>query len=107
MILPQSLNKGDKVIILSPAGKVEPGYVEGAAQVIMKKGYVPIISKNALGENGTYSGTLEERTQDLINAIADREIKAIFCSRGGYGVVHLIKSLDPQFLIENPKWVIG
>ena len=37
----------------------------------------------------------------------DPEIKAILCSRGGYGAIHLIEKLDFTLFREHPKWVIG
>lgn len=35
------------------------------------------------------------------------EVKAIFCSRGGYGAVHLIDKLDFTAFRKHPKWLIG
>lgn len=33
--------------------------------------------------------------------------KVIFCSRGGYGAVHLIGKLDFTKVRQHPKWLIG
>lgn len=53
------------------------------------------------------SGTLEERASDLERALLDKEVKAILCSRGGYGAVHLPELIPPQMVAANPKWLIG
>ena len=37
----------------------------------------------------------------------DAEVKLIFCSRGGYGMVHLLDRLNFEGMIQNPKWVVG
>ena len=37
----------------------------------------------------------------------DEEAKVIFCSRGGYGAVHLIGKLDFTKFRQHPKWLIG
>ena len=37
----------------------------------------------------------------------DPEVKAILCSRGGYGVVHLIDKIDFTAFHEHPKWLLG
>ena len=36
-----------------------------------------------------------------------KEIKAIFCARGGYGTIRLIDELDFKSFIKYPKWIIG
>lgn len=107
MIYPASLNVGDKIAILSPASNIAPKLVEGACNVLKEWGFNPVIGKHCLGRQGTYSGNIEQRIGDLKSAFADPEIKAILCSRGGYGVVHLLEYLPASFLIENSKWVIG
>jgi len=37
----------------------------------------------------------------------NREIKAIFCLRGGYGTIRIIEDIDFTTFKRNPKWVIG
>ena len=41
------------------------------------------------------------------DAFDNPKVKAIFCSRGGYGVVHLIDKLDFTLFNQSPKWLIG
>ena len=63
---------------------------------------------HALGEHGTFSGSAAERLSDLRAAFADPEVRAILCSRGGYGVVHIMKDVDAlPTVAADPKWVIG
>ena len=38
---------------------------------------------------------------------SDPKVKAILCSRGGYGAVHLIDKLDFTAFREHPKWLLG
>jgi muramoyltetrapeptide carboxypeptidase len=37
----------------------------------------------------------------------DREIKAILCARGGYGLVRIIDDLSFRQFKKHPKWIIG
>jgi muramoyltetrapeptide carboxypeptidase len=37
----------------------------------------------------------------------DKEIKAILCGRGGYGMSRIIDQLDFKAFKKNPKWLIG
>ncbi len=107
MIFPPALKKGDKIAICSPAGPIAAENVEGAAKVLRREGWEVVVMPHTLGKNGQYSGTDDERFDDLRTALLDPEIKAVVCSRGGYGVVHLMDRLERLPLAENPKWVVG
>lgn len=107
VIVPAPLKAGDTVAIVAPAGRARVGDVEAAAEIMRAHGWVPVIGRNALGCEGTYSGTDEERLADVRDALLDESVRAIVCARGGYGVVHLLDSLDALPWRENAKWVVG
>lgn len=107
VIVPAPLKAGDTVAIVAPAGRVREGDVEAAAEIMRSHGWVPVIGRNALGREGTYSGTDVERYADVRDAVLDESVRAIVCARGGYGVVHLLDSLDALPWRENAKWVVG
>ena len=65
-----------------------------------------------------YSGTFDDGSFKMNNttwaidslnpdSMDDEEAKVIFCSRGGYGAVHLIGKLDFTKFRQHPKWLIG
>lgn len=107
MIYPRPLNPGDKIAILSPASIINPDYVEAAAATITAAGWVPKVYPNALGHSGSYSGSRQQRLDDLTDALTDPSARAILCSRGGYGTVHLLDDLSRLPLTDDPKWIIG
>jgi len=43
----------------------------------------------------------------LQEALDDENVKAILCSRGGYGLAQIIDKLDFSKFVEHPKWLIG
>lgn len=104
---PPALRPGDKIAILSPAGPIEHGPVDSAAMVLRALGYEPVIYPHTFGKFGHFSATHERRRDDLIAAFTDPDVRAILCSRGGYGVVHNLDTLLALNLEKNPKWVIG
>lgn len=104
---PRPLKKGDKIAICSPAGKIKADIVTDAAEVLRRQGYRVEIMPNALGADGQFSGTSDQRFADLKAAFADPEVRLILCSRGGYGVVHIIDRLNQLPLADDPKWVAG
>ena len=108
MIFPEPLKRGDKVAFVSPASPVKDEYVEMAMARFFERGYEPVLSDYALGHtSGSYAAGRAQRLMDLYDALEDREIKAIFCNRGGYGCVSLINEFTDSFVANNPKWIIG
>ncbi len=107
MIYPQPLRPGDKIAIVSPASRIYPEYVDGACAVIRQLGFEPVPFPHCKGNVAGYSGTVEERLSDLKAALLDADVKAVLCSRGGYGVVHLLEYLDVDELRRNAKWIVG
>ena len=43
----------------------------------------------------------------LIWALEDDTIKAVVCSRGGYGSIHLLNRIPAEKFQQHPKWIIG
>lgn len=104
---PVPLKKGDTVAIVSPASIIDPVLVEKAAATLTLSGYNVHIGKHALGASGSYSGTVDERLEDITTALLDPQVRAILCSRGGYGCVHLLDRLAALDFNADPKWLIG
>lgn len=104
---PLPLKFNDKAVILSPAGNIESSAVHETADILKSWGLTTEISEHALSCTGRFSGFVEQRLADLQKALDDPEVKLIFCSRGGYGVVHLLDKLNFTGVKENPKWLIG
>lgn len=107
MKIPPYLKEGDEVVIISPSSKIDKSLLKGAQKRLESWGLKVKISRHAGSSSGKYAGTDKQRLKDLQEAFDDSNIKAIFCSRGGYGVVHLIDKLDFTKFNESPKWLIG
>ena len=107
LVRPSALKPGDTVAIISPASACKAKYVTGACSVLRKWGYVPVVWKHALGKHGSFAGTIEERKSDLVDVITDPSVKAVLCSRGGYGSVQELCEMDLNLFARHPKWLIG
>ncbi len=104
---PPYLKAGDKVIILSPAGAIDNEWIDGAESTLTSWGLDVIVSDFAKAKNGRFAGTDEQRLSEFNRAINDPTIKAILCSRGGYGAVRIVNDIDWDALTRQPKWIIG
>lgn len=106
-IYPKSLVAGDRVAIITPASEIKHKYVDDACEKLRAWGLEPVVSKHCKGKFGSLSGTEAERLSDIEWALGDPTIRAILCSRGGYGVVHLLEKFHRGMWSRDPKWVIG
>ncbi len=104
---PQSLKDGDKIAIISPASYPEKSYVREAEKVLHNWGYKTVVGEHAFLHNGSYAGSPEQRESDLLWALRDTTIKAIMCTRGGYGSVQELSRIPLDSLAKYPKWLIG
>jgi muramoyltetrapeptide carboxypeptidase len=108
IVQPPYLKEGDKVALVSPAYWVPQEALQLAAETIREWGLQPVIGSNTNNLNvNAYAGTADERAADLIWALEDDTIKAVVCSRGGYGSDHLLNRIPQEFFRQHPKWLIG
>ncbi len=107
MIRPPFLKLNDKAVIVSPCGKISSVYINNTAEILKNWGLKVEISEHALNETGRFSGFVEQRLADFQSAMDDPNVKLIFCSRGGYGAIHLLERLNFDKIKSSPKWMIG
>ena len=106
-IIPPYLQKGDIIGITAPAGWISREDVQPAITVIERLGYKVKLGQTIGTRFNSMSGTDEERRIDFQEMLDDKEVKAILCARGGYGLVRIIDQLDFSFFQRHPKWIIG
>ncbi|NMC37499.1 MAG: LD-carboxypeptidase [Bacteroidales bacterium] len=106
-IMPPFLRKGDEVAIVSPAWAIDEDKINKAVLFLEGWGLNVITGRNLLKRWGPYAGTDQERISDLQAMTDNPGIKAIFCSRGGYGSLRIIGKTDFSSLKRNPKWYVG
>lgn len=104
---PEYLKKGDKIAIISPAGAINPIFIDSAVELIKSYNYQPIVFLNAKNKYFQFGASDSERLCDLQNSLDDKSIKAILCSRGGYGLIRILDKIDFSNFLKNPKWIIG
>lgn len=107
MIQPQNLQAGDLIGMVCPAGTIPLEKVQKCVETLTSWGYTVKLGKTVGGKHFTYAGTDAERALDLQAMMDDKNVKAIICARGGYGLSRIIDSLDFTAMQAHPKWVIG
>jgi len=107
MIIPSYLKPGDRIRIVSPAGKVQKDKVLPGIELLQDEGYEVIPGKHVFDRHFQYAGVDQLRVADFQEALNDPLTKVILCARGGYGTVRLVEKLDFSPLLKNPKWIVG
>lgn len=107
IIKPKRLKAGDTVGVIAPASGLSKEAFDKALQNLADLGFKTKIGKSARAVNGFLAGTDKERLEDLHWAFADKEISAVWCLRGGYGVSRILPEVDYNLIRKNPKIFIG
>ena len=107
IVMPASLKPGDKVAILSPGSTPSDSSVIKAMEVLKGWGLNPVRGKYVTNRYHGWAGTAAERETDLMWALRDKSVKAIICSRGGYGSAQILYNVPLDTLKKYNKWLVG
>jgi muramoyltetrapeptide carboxypeptidase len=107
MTTPPFLQPGDKVAIVSPARSITFEEVYPAMRILQRWGLEVVLGTHVFSKSDQFAGTDDQRVHDLQQALDDDSIRAILCSRGGYGTVRIIDRIDFKRYMTKPKWIIG
>jgi muramoyltetrapeptide carboxypeptidase len=109
LIQPEYLKSGDTISIVAPSGVLNDfdNKITKAINIFESWGLNVILGNHIYDKNGHFAGTDKNREKDFQNALDNKNIKAIWCARGGYGAVRIIDKLNFNSYLKNPKWIIG
>jgi muramoyltetrapeptide carboxypeptidase len=89
---PHPLRAGDAVAVVAPAGPFERAALEAGAAVLGGR-YQVRYDEQIYSRKRYLAGDDDRRLAELIAALSDPQIKAVFCARGGYGAMRLLTRL--------------
>lgn len=103
------MERGARIAVVAPCGPSPAELIRaGVARVAPR--YEVSLDERALLAEGFLAGKDEIRAASLIDALRDREVRAIWCTRGGYGATRLLERFGDAIegaLRENPKPIVG
>ncbi len=107
-ILPQKLNVGDTVGLLSSASRAPTDQgITFAKERLEKLGLHVVLGTYIYRRDGYFAGTDWQRAKDLNQMFANPNIKAIFEVRGGWGSDRILSYLNYKLIKRNPKILVG
>lgn len=106
LVRPPALRPGDRIAVVAASGAVESERLDAGLGLLRERGYDAVAAP--VREPWRYMAARDEqRRDDLLAAFADDAARAVWCARGGYGMVRLLPSLDPAALRARPRLAIG
>lgn len=106
-IKPPVLKPGDKIAIAATARKVSVEEMAPAITLFNSWGLDVVTHPKLFDAEHQFAGSDSVRIQVFNDYLADAEIKAIICARGGYGTVRIVDAINMDALRQQPKWVVG
>lgn len=114
VVIPKPVGKDSKVALIGPASRIKPEIVESLIMLYKDcpeefPGGELVVYPSALDVNGdgSYAASLHQRVADFRDAWSREDVDLVICARGGYGCVHLLDYLSPEFIAAHPKWLVG
>jgi muramoyltetrapeptide carboxypeptidase len=101
------LQPGSLVGVLAPAGPVAPARLPAVQALYARHDLRARLYPSCHANTGYLAGPDALRLADLHAALADDEVAAIHCLRGGYGCMRLLDAVDTTLLRAHPKLLIG
>lgn len=103
----KTLAPGALIGVIAPAGPAQPESLAAVPALYERFGYRVRIFPGCALRTGYLAGDDDARLADIHAALADDELAAIHCMRGGYGALRLLGGIDPLLLRAHPKLLIG
>ncbi len=108
ILKPKKLTSGDLIGIISPGSSSESlSKLNNGVNYLEKLGYRVELGKHVGEENGYLAGNDSHRLNDLHGMFNNKEVKAIFTVRGGYGSSRLLNKINYSLIRKNPKIFVG
>ena len=109
-ILPPKLNIGDTIVVVAPSNPIIGDNIEElnrAKEIVEKSGFKVKYSKNLFSNTNGYCSTAKEKAEDINEMFADKNIKMIWCAKGGNNSNSTFEYLDYELIKQNPKIICG
>lgn len=101
------LRAGDKIALVAPSGFIEPESLKTGAVWLEAQGFELDLMPHVFARRYYMAGTDFERANDINEAFARPDIKALFCVRGGAGSSKILPYVDYATVKKNRKPVFG
>ncbi len=107
LLKPSPLQRGDKIAVIAPASPFDVQALERGIQKIQHWGFNVAHRSDIFSRKRYLAGDDVRRFEELVQALEDPQVKAIFVARGGYGCARLLPLLDTYTPPDSAKIILG
>lgn len=110
MILPERLRRGDIIGVVAPSNPVIDENIEEvkkAKEIVENDGFKVLFSKNLFSNTNQYTATAKEKAEDINDMFRNKDVKMIWCAKGGNNSNSVFEYLDFELIKQNPKIICG
>ncbi len=110
MIIPNKIQIGDTIGVVAPSDPIigkNKEELQRAKEIVQKSGFQVKFSKNIYANSNGYSSTAQEKAKDINEMFKDKEVKMIWCAKGGENSNSTFAFLDFPCIQQNPKIICG
>ena len=107
---PQKLKIGDTIGVVAPSSPIIGNNIEElnkAKEIVEKSGFKVKYSKNLFSNTNGYSSTAKEKADDINEMFTEKQVKMIWCAKGGNNSNSTFEYLDYELIKKNPKIICG
>lgn len=110
MIIANKIKPGDTIGVVAPSNPIIGDNIEElkkAKEILEKDGFKVVLSKNIFSNTNRYTATAKEKAEDINEMFKNKEVKMIWCAKGGNNSNSVFEYLDYEAIKENPKIICG
>ena len=110
MLIPERLKIGDTIGVIAPSGPIVEHKIEEleqARKIVENDGFKVKYSKNLFSNSNGYSSTAKEKAEDINEMFSDKQVKMIWCAKGGENSNSTYEYIDYELIKQNPKIICG
>ena len=109
-LVPSKLKIGDTIGVVAPSSPIIGDNIDElnrAKEIVERSGFKVKYSKNIFSNTNGYSATAREKAEDINAMFEDKEVKMIWCAKGGNNSNSTFEYIDYELIKKNPKIVCG
>ncbi len=105
--LPPPVFPGDRVGVAALSGPVDSDRLDAGLNALGRLGFEVVTAPNIRQRHGLFAGSDTERLEGFYELVDDPSVKAIFFTRGGWGLNRLLPRLDWRRVVRHPRAYLG
>lgn len=109
-MIPEKLKKGDTIGVIAPSNSIDEDdklFIEKSSKLFEDLGFEILLGDFVYSHSLGYGASPIEKATDINNMFSNKDIKAIFCVKGGENSNTTFDYLDYDLIKNNPKILCG